>query len=258
MKTTDPRELLDDTFSYREAREAGLSDARIYGLRDAGAILALGGGVYRWSDAPPADFDLIEIAERVPRATLCLETALARHELIDSIPGAIDISIPRGKTRPALKAPCRLHQFDLQTFDLGRETLDVDARTPLGIYSAERSLVDIVRIRHLQGSDIAWEALRRWLRQPGASPAQLIEARQALRRRGAGNPQGTGSPAVSAPTRASTAGRAYLDLRKLARENRRPVDELLQLYVLEAFLARLADSRFTERLVLKAGPAGRL
>ncbi len=58
---------------------------------------------------------------------------------------------------------------------------------------------------------------------------------------------------MSAPTRASTAGRAYLDLRKLARENHRPVDELLQLYVLEAFLARLASSRFTERLVLKGG-----
>jgi predicted transcriptional regulator of viral defense system len=171
----DPRQLLGDTFSYREAREAGLSDTRIYGLRDAGAILALGGGVYRWSDAPPADLDLIEVAERVPRATLCLETALARHELIDSIPAAVDIAIPRGKTRPALKAPCRLHQFDPRTFDLGRETLDVDARTPLGIYSAERSLVDTVRIRHLQGSDIAWEALRRWLRRPSASPAQLIE-----------------------------------------------------------------------------------
>jgi hypothetical protein len=85
MKTTDPRELLDDTFSYREAREAGLSDTRIYGLHDAGAILALGGGVYRWVDAPPADLDLIEIAERVPHAMLCLETALARHELIDAI-----------------------------------------------------------------------------------------------------------------------------------------------------------------------------
>ncbi len=175
MTTADPRELLDDTFSYREAKEAGLSDTRIYGLRDAGAILALGGGVYRWADAPPADLDLIEIAVRVPRATLCLEAALARHELIDSIPAAIDIAIPRGNTRPALKAPCRLHQFDPQTFDVGRETLDIDARTSLGIYSAERSLVDVVRIRHLQGSDIAWEALRRWLRQPGASPAQLIE-----------------------------------------------------------------------------------
>jgi predicted transcriptional regulator of viral defense system len=189
MKTVDPRELLDDTFSYREAREAGLSDARIYGLRDAGAILTLGGGVYRWSDAPPADLDLVEVAERVPRATLCLETALARHDLVDSIPAAIDVAIPRGKTRPALKAPCRLHQFDPQTFDLGRETIDVDARTPLGIYSAERSLVDIIRIRHLQGSDIAWEALRRWLHQPGTSPARLIQtakhfahAEQAIRK----------------------------------------------------------------------------
>jgi predicted nucleotidyltransferase component of viral defense system len=58
---------------------------------------------------------------------------------------------------------------------------------------------------------------------------------------------------VSAPTRASTAGRAYLDLRKLARENQRPVDELLQLYVLEAFLARLTGSRFANQLVLKGG-----
>ncbi len=58
---------------------------------------------------------------------------------------------------------------------------------------------------------------------------------------------------MNAPTRATTAGRAYLDLRNLARENRRPVDELLQLYVLEAFLARLTGSRFADQLVLKGG-----
>jgi hypothetical protein len=175
MKAIDPRKLLGNTFRYREAREAGLGDGRIYRLRDAGTIVAVGGGVYRWADAPVADLDLIEIAERVPHATLCLETALARHGLIDSIPAAIDIAIPRGNTRPVLRAPCRLHQFDRHTFELGRETLDVGTRTPMGIYSAERSLIDIVRIRHLQGADLAWEALRRWLRKPGRSPAQLIE-----------------------------------------------------------------------------------
>lgn len=58
---------------------------------------------------------------------------------------------------------------------------------------------------------------------------------------------------MSAPTRASTAGRAYLDLRKLASESHRPVEELLQLYVLEAFLARLTSSKFVEQLVLKGG-----
>ena len=114
-------ELLGDTFTYGEARRVGLSDRRLYGLRDAGKVIALGGGVYRWADAPPADDDLVEIAERVPLATLCLETALARHGLIDAIPAAIDIAVPRGSTRPALRAPCRLHQFDARTFDLERE-----------------------------------------------------------------------------------------------------------------------------------------
>jgi predicted transcriptional regulator of viral defense system len=174
-QTTDLRALLGDTFRYSEARAAGLSDGRLYRLRDTGALIAVGGGVFRWADAPPADLDLIEISERAPRGTLCLETALARHGLIDAIPAAIDVAIPRGGTRPALKAPCRLHQFDPRTFELGREMLDVGARVPIGIYSPERCLVDIVRTRHLQGSDVAWEALRGWLGEPGRSPAQLIE-----------------------------------------------------------------------------------
>lgn len=48
---------------------------------------------------------------------------------------------------------------------------------------------------------------------------------------------------MTAPTRATTAGRAYLDLRKKARQDRRPVDELMQLYVLESFLARMSSTR---------------
>ena len=169
------RDRLGETFTYAEAKAAGIGDKRLYRLRDSGEITALGGGVYRWADAPPADPDLIEIAERASWATLCLETALARHGLIDAIPSAIDIAIPRGTTRPALRAPCRLHQFDRRTFHLGRETLDVGARRPLGLYSAERSLVDVIRLRHLEGSDLAWEALRRWLNRSGRSPANLIE-----------------------------------------------------------------------------------
>jgi hypothetical protein len=175
---SDLREQLGDTFTYGEAKRAGVGDRRLYAMRDSGEIFALGGGVYRWADAPLADSDLIEIAERVPHATLCLETALARHGLIDAIPVAIDIAIPRGSTRPVLQAPSRIHQFDPPTFDLGREELEVGARRPLGLYSAERSLVDVVRLRHLEGSEVAWEALRRWLGRPARSPAQLIELAQ--------------------------------------------------------------------------------
>lgn len=168
------RDSLGDTFTYGQAKEAAVSDERLYRLRDAGLIVALGGGVYRWADVPLADDDLVEIAERVPMATLCLETALARHGLTDAIPAAIDVAVPRGATRPALRAPVRLHQFDRRTFELGRELIAVGARRPLGLYSAERSIIDVVRLRHREGSDLAWEALRRWLARPGRSPAQLI------------------------------------------------------------------------------------
>jgi len=46
---------------------------------------------------------------------------------------------------------------------------------------------------------------------------------------------------VTAPTLTTRAVRAYLDLRAKARGDRRPVDELLQLYVIESLHARLDD-----------------
>ena len=55
------------------------------------------------------------------------------------------------------------------------------------------------------------------------------------------------------PTRATVAGRAYLDLQSLARRQQRPTDELHQLYALEGFLARLTRSPQADRLVLKGG-----
>ncbi len=55
------------------------------------------------------------------------------------------------------------------------------------------------------------------------------------------------------PTRETVAGRAYLDLQNMARRDGRPTDELLSLYVLEGFLARLSASGHTQHLVLKGG-----
>lgn len=55
------------------------------------------------------------------------------------------------------------------------------------------------------------------------------------------------------PTHGTVAGRAYLDLRSLARAAGRATDEYLRLYALEGFLARLAASPRRHDLVLKGG-----
>jgi hypothetical protein len=58
---------------------------------------------------------------------------------------------------------------------------------------------------------------------------------------------------VSRVTRGTPSGDAYLDLQNEARRTHRQTQELLQLYVLEGFLARLAASTIRERFVLKGG-----
>ena len=50
------------------------------------------------------------------------------------------------------------------------------------------------------------------------------------------------------PTRATVAGRTYLDLQNLARRAKRPTDELHQSYALEGFLARLVESAYAPPL----------
>jgi hypothetical protein len=58
---------------------------------------------------------------------------------------------------------------------------------------------------------------------------------------------------MSRPTRDSAAGRAYLDLQNRARRERRPTQELLTLYVVERWLARLSRSSRMDDFVLKGG-----
>ena len=56
------------------------------------------------------------------------------------------------------------------------------------------------------------------------------------------------------PTRATIAGRAFLDLRALAKASGRASDEYLRLYALEGFpFLRLAASANSQDFVLKGG-----
>jgi len=167
-------DALPSAFSYALARKRGLSDRRLCSLVADGTLERLGHGLYRKADAPPADLDRIEIALRASDATLCLATALSHHDLTDVIPSEIDVALPRSRRPPRVHAPARWHRFREDTFDIGRETIEVDEGLSIGIYSAERSLIDAFRLRHQEGDEMAVEALKRWLKQPAATPANLL------------------------------------------------------------------------------------
>jgi predicted transcriptional regulator of viral defense system len=168
------RKTLPSAFTYTQARAAGISAERLYAYRNQGLVDQIARGLYRWADAPEIDQDLLEIAHRAPRGTLCLTTALARHGMTDIIPPGIDIALPRGSRIPALRKTIDVHVFARETFNLGRAQLAVGDKLSIGIYSPERTLVDVIRLRHREGPDVAWEALRRWIAQKGSKPAALL------------------------------------------------------------------------------------
>lgn len=169
-----PATVLAASFTYAEARRAGLSDRRLASLVSSGAVLRIGRGVYRRADAPLVDDDLHELAARVPDGTLCLVTALAQHGLTDQIPDRIDVALPRDRRAPKVSALVAWHRFDRSTYGVGRDVVDLGDGRSIGVYSPTRCVVDAFRLRHLYGEDLAVEALRRWLRRPDATPAALL------------------------------------------------------------------------------------
>lgn len=174
-RASSARAALPSPFTYRDAERHGLTDRRLYALRESGAIEVIGRGLFRWADEEQlVDPDLLEVAVRAPEATLCLGSALARHGLVDLIPASIDIALPRGRRRPQVQAPVTWHLFAPATFSLGREELALDPSNSIGIYTAERSIVDAFRMRRWEGPELGNEALRRWLRQAGNQPSSLL------------------------------------------------------------------------------------
>ncbi len=118
---------------------------------------------------------LVAIAAKRPDATLCLLTALSLHELTDEIPTRSNIAIPRG-TQPITvhHSPIVWHRFDADTFNIGRTDHALPDGSSIGLYSAERTLIDLFRLRHVWGSDLALGALKQWLRGHGNSPGSLL------------------------------------------------------------------------------------
>lgn len=108
-----------------------------------------------------------------------MTSALARHELIDDIPAAHDLAIPRGGYRPRLAAPRTWHAFDADTCDIERDQIVIEGTgLSIAIYPAARSIVDAFRMRRLEGYETPITALRLWLSQRGNHPAELLSIAQ--------------------------------------------------------------------------------
>lgn len=168
--------LLPEMLGYKDLAGAGVTRRQIEWLIEAEEYERVAPGQFlRTGATDDTTAAWMAIAAKRPKATLCLLTALSIHDLTDEIPTRSNIAIPRGaKPLTAWTAPISWHHFDAATFDIGRTEYALPGGRTIGLYSGERTIIDLFRLSHEWGSDLAIDSLKRWLRVRESSPSQLL------------------------------------------------------------------------------------
>ena len=168
---------LPDLLSYQDLGGISLTRYQFDQLLGSGEYERIAPGTFlRAGSVDDTTASWVAIAAKKPEATICLLSALALHDLTDEIPSSTDVALPRG-THPMTnrRAPITWHQFARSTFAVGRTEHVLLGDLSIGLYSPERTLIDMVRLRHDWGSDLAVGALKRWLRARENSPSSLLQ-----------------------------------------------------------------------------------
>lgn len=162
-------------FRTSQALAAGIQPRTLYALRDAGTIVQLSRGVFRLAEmTDPSDSDLLVVAARLPKAVVCLVSALAFHGLTEEIPHAVYLALPRGAEEPRLEhPPLRVVRLRPASFRAGVESHAIDGLA-LRVYSPAKTVADCFQFRAQVGLETALAALKALRRRRGFDPEQLL------------------------------------------------------------------------------------
>jgi predicted transcriptional regulator of viral defense system len=147
----------------QQAIRYGIAPRTLYEMRDAGVILRESRGLYRLADTElNSNTDLIQVGLRIPKAVICLISALSFHNLTTQIPHQIYIALPVYAEKPRLEyPPLRIFWLSHKVYGTGIENHELDG-IPIKIYGREKTIADCFKFRNKIGLDVALEALREY------------------------------------------------------------------------------------------------
>lgn len=165
----------DGILRTKEALELGIHPRTLYQLRDDGVLDRVSRGVYRLAALPElTQPDLVTVALRVPRAVVCLVSALAYHEATTEVPHDVQIALPPRTQTPRLShPPVRVFWFSGAALTGGIEVARIDG-VDVRVYALAKTVVDCFRFRNKLGLDVAIEGLTQAVQRKGVRPADVL------------------------------------------------------------------------------------
>src|SRR3990172_10623415 len=142
-----------------EAR--GVSRSRLYRLVREELVERHGRGIYVAAGHPMTEkHTLAQVAKRVPKAVMCLLTALLFHDITTQNPSEVWIALPEKARKPRLDYPrLRVMRFSGAALSEGIETHKTEG-VDVRVYSVAKTVADCFKYRNKIGLDVALEALR--------------------------------------------------------------------------------------------------
>jgi predicted transcriptional regulator of viral defense system len=159
-----------------EALAAGIHRRTLYWMRDHGELEVLSRGVFVLASSQlPESPDVSAVMRRIPKAVLCLVSALEYHGIGTQIPNAVQIALPRNVRPPRIDRP-RIQAFSMSeaAFRAGVQEHSM-AGAQIRVYGVAKTVADCFKYRNRIGLDIAIEALQEVVRTRGATPSEIMQ-----------------------------------------------------------------------------------
>ena len=152
--------------SAADLRSRGWSPQLLLKLHRTGQLQRVTRGLYSLPDSEMTEHQsLVEVCRRVPKAVVCLLSALQFHEIGTQLPHEIWIALPEATQTPALDYPSlRIARLRGEAYSEGIETI-VEHGSMIRVYSLAKTITDCFKFRHKVGLDVALEALKEAWRQ---------------------------------------------------------------------------------------------
>ncbi len=159
-----------------QAKKLGIDEVTLIQMCEKGLLTREAFGLYRLADLPPLTKPgMVVIALRVPQAIFCLISALNFYDLTTQIPYEVYIGLPKDVKKPRMEyPPLNVTYLSEPAYSSGIEQHIID-EVPVRIYSREKTVADCFKFRNKIGQDVATEALKDYLRQPGRDIPRLLE-----------------------------------------------------------------------------------
>ncbi len=161
----------------QDVEVAGISRNYLYRMHSEGLLAKIAVGLYTLPEAPVTEnSNLAEVAKRLPKAVVCLISALSYHEITTQIPHQIWLTIPRGSWRPNIEyPPLNLTYVSDPAYSFGIQEHVING-VVVKIYSPAKTVADCFKFRNKVGLDVAIEALREAWRSRKVTMDEMVMA----------------------------------------------------------------------------------